>query len=87
MIKFNIQKELIIKIFEYDNTYYERYKLCINELSNFKNIYPKKDAKIIMTPSIYSIYTVIYYVNDYNINNYNKFILNYLKNKKFNNYF
>ena len=74
-----IPNDILITIFNYDDTYHLKYKLCMTELHSFKRKYYKKDPEIICINSYYNIYDTIYSINNDDIYDYNKFILNCLR--------
>ena len=77
----DLPKEIITNIYVYDNTFYEEYKLCIQELNKFKNSYPSKKTKIHFNFQYNSIIKVEHEILEQNIKDYNKHILSILYKK------
>lgn len=85
--------EIIYYIYEFDDTYRILYHECIKEFKKYFNNYGKKtsvyDTELIPNPEDNTIY--IYtkmelkyeYINDKLINDFNEYILFYLKNKNY----
>ena len=79
----DLPKEIITNIYVFDNTFYEEYKLCIQELNKFKKSYPRKKTRIHFSFDCYSVIGVEHMIIDDDIKDYNKHIFSLLYPNKY----
>jgi len=80
---FLLPQEIIAEIYQFDNTFYKKYELCIVELNKFKKSYPRKKTRIHFNFDCYSVIGVEHMIADEDIKDYNKHIFSLLYPNKY----